>query len=405
MRLAAATLAVFVLTATQAAAKQPLAPRTVFGITWNLRDTSFVELNALTLKPVSRSVPLGIDGAYLGRSPGRGMRAAIATGRSGDRVVFVDLARMKREGSVDLPCRIGGPVVWDDASRLLFACGGAASSILVVNPVTQKLRARKVLPGSLISVRSAGGMLAALLAPLSGIGPARLAVADDLGNVHVVALPGIRAGTEVLDPQTSRFRTESPALALDPSGRRAVVIPSAGPLVEVDLARLDVRSHALGVLTPAVARKEVEGTTRQAVWTWWDTIAVGGADAAFGRPEFWRPVGVTLIDAKTWTSTSLDTAAPSISSNGMSVFSWGATWDGDTRRSIGIGLTAYDGDGKKLFHLFGDEPVSLAAIAGSYAYVSPDLVHFRIVDTQAGEVLHTVRTARPTSLAPVREGF
>lgn len=62
----------------QAAAKEPLAPKTVFGIAWNNRQTSVAELDALTLQPVSKAAQLGKAGWYLGRSPGGGMRAASA---------------------------------------------------------------------------------------------------------------------------------------------------------------------------------------------------------------------------------------------------------------------------------------------------------------------------------------
>ena len=58
-QVATIVVALAVLAAPQASAKEPLTPKTVFGLSWNNRQTSFAELDALTLRPVSKSVPLG----------------------------------------------------------------------------------------------------------------------------------------------------------------------------------------------------------------------------------------------------------------------------------------------------------------------------------------------------------
>ena len=95
-----------------------------------------------------------------------------------------------------------------------------------------------------------------------------------------------------------------------------------------------------------------------------------------------------------------------MSTNGYSLVGWGSTWDGVTQHFVGTGLTGYDGNGAERFHLFAEEPVSLAAVAGTYAYVaSGDLTRFQIVDTESGKIVSTVRTSRPTTLAPARAGF
>ena len=83
-------VAAAVLAVPQAAAKEPLAPKTVFGVSWSNRQTSFAELDALTLQPVSKAVLLGKAGSYLGRSPGDGLRAAFAVGENADSIRFVD---------------------------------------------------------------------------------------------------------------------------------------------------------------------------------------------------------------------------------------------------------------------------------------------------------------------------
>ena len=398
-------LAAVLLTTAEAAAKGPMAPRTVFGIVWQKRQTSVAELNALTLRPVSKTAALGVAGRYLGRSPGGGGRAAFAVGESGSRIVFVDVEKMKREGALSLPCGVTGAITWETADRLVVACGGPASSVLVVDPVTRRLRSRTAIRGTLIDVQAVNGVLVGLLAPLDGIGQARLVVARGSGRVRTIALPGIRAGSVLIDQETYRIRIEHPALALEPDGHRAVVIPAVGAVVEVDLARLDTVAHALAARTLARANKEVEGASRHAVWTWSETIAMSGTDGVPGQAHTTAPAGVTLIDAEKWTSRDLG-AGTNVASNGMSLLGWSLMWDAARQRTLGNGLTGYAADGAERFHLFGDEAITTVTLAGTYAYVaSADARRFRIVDTESGKIIGDVRTTRPTTLAPMRSRF
>jgi hypothetical protein len=187
MKLAAAIVAAFLLAATPAAAKVPQAPRAVFGVIWHDRATSVAQLDALTLQPRTRAVPLGIAASYRGRSPGRGMRAAFAIGENGTAIRFVDLEHMRQEARVDLGCP-GGPILWEDASRLVTMCVDAAASVVVIDPVRKKVVSRKRLRGTLLGADATSGALVGLLAPLDGIGPVRLVVANGAGVTRIVAL-------------------------------------------------------------------------------------------------------------------------------------------------------------------------------------------------------------------------
>jgi hypothetical protein len=403
-------IAAMLLTATHAAAKGPTAPKTVFGIVWQGgRDTSLAELNALTLRPVSKKVQLGDAAYYLGRSPGKGMRAAFAVGEQGTAIRFVDLRAMKPERRVDIGCSIAGAVLWETADRLVTTCGGPAASVVVVDPVRMRVVKRTALEGALEEPFAANGRLVALLAPLEGIGPARLAVVDGAGRARTVSLPEIRAGTQQLDQETSRFRIEIPGIALDPNGARAAIVPARGAVTVVDLTTLGVTSHALNGRTLAAARKEVEGTTRSAVWTMNDTIAVSGTDwIADGQAHHGLAAGLTLIDTNTWQSRRLDDRAADVSYTGPGgmVLAYGVLWNAATQTETGCGLTGYDADGTRRFHMLGEEPVWIAALAGTYAYVgSEDLRTHRIVDTTTGKLLTTVRTAKPTTIAPTQTSF
>jgi hypothetical protein len=400
-------LAAVLLTAAHAAAKGPTAPKTVFGIVWQGRDTSLAELDALTLRPVSKAARLGASAQYLGRSPGRGMRAAFAVGEQGTAIQFVDLRAMKPERVVYLGCGVNGAALWETADRLVTTCGGAAASVLVVDPVRKRVVKRIALKGSLEQTVVANGRLVGLLAPLDGIGAARLVVVDGAARARTVALAGIRAGTEQPDQASSRFRIEFPGIALDPLGARAAIVPSRGPVAIVDLTTLGVSSHAVNGRTLAAARKDVEGTTRTAVWTTAGTIAVTGTDwLADGQPDHGVAAGLTLIDAERWESRKLDDRAADIAYTGGTLVAYGVLWNSATQTEIGCGLTGYDVNGTQRFHAFGEEPIWIAALAGTYAYLgSEDLRTHRIVDTATGKLLAVVRTAKPTTIAPTQALF
>ena len=408
-KLGFAVLAAVLLTAAHAAAKGPTAPRTVFGIVWQGRETSLAELNALTLRPVSKAAKLGTSAQYLGRSPGKGMRAAFAIGEEGMAIRFVDLRKMKPERRVDLACGVRGAALWEMADRLVTTCGGPAASVLVVDPVRQRIVKRIALKGSLEQTLVSNGRLVGLLAPLDGIGPARLVVVDGSGRARTVSLQDIRAGTQQIDPASSRFRIEIPGLALDPNGARAVVVPPQGSLAVVDLVTLGISSHAVNTRTLAAVRKELEGSARTAVWTIAGTIAVSGTDwIADGQADHGVAAGLTLIDTETWHSRRLDERAADVSYTGPEgvLLAHGVLWSSATQRETGCGLTAYDATGTRRFHAFGEEPIWIQALAGTYAYIaSEDLRQYRIVDTTSGKVLRTVRLAKPTTIAPTRTSF
>jgi hypothetical protein len=402
MRLFALIVAALVLATAQAAAKEPLAPKIVFGVVWNQRNTSFAKLDARTLKPVSKVVPLGVAASYLGRSPGRGGRAAFAVGEEETAIAFVDLAKMKREGRVALPCGIRGPIVWQSARRLVATCASSASSVLVVDPVARKVVARRPLSGEIVTSARGAGRLVALTAPLGSIGDARLVVVDGAGRARTVALPGVRAGTEVLDQNNSRFREEIPAIAVDSGTIHAAVVPASGPVTVVDLQTLAIAKHTLAARSLSAAAKNVEGTVRTALWTGGGMIAVAGTNANGDAPDHWTPAGLTLIDSRTWTTKLVDPRAVSVAAFdfGTGILSSATVWDGQAHRSVGDGLRAYGGDGSLRFHLFAGEPVDGFAIVGSYVYVpSSDFRRYRIVDTRSGRVVASPRSSRAVTIA------
>ena len=247
--------------------------------------------------------------------------------------------------------------------------------------------------GNAVSVARGGDVLAAVLAPQSGIGPARLGVIDAGGRFHSADLPGISAGMAAGDAEGT-VRTERPALALSPDGSRAVVVSSAGTVAEVDLATMHATEHLLAARTLA---KSMEGAVRTAAWVG-DTVAVAGVDLAQERAT---PAGLTLVDATKWAARRVDRAVVDVAAAGDSFVGYGSTASyeelelgGDAGLAAqGDGVAAYTAAGAMRFHVFAGTPVSYLQVVGPYAYTSYlSSTHssmWSVVDITTGRVLTT----------------
>src|SRR5207253_3469117 len=115
-----------------------------------------------------------------------------------------------------------------------------------------------------------------------------------------------------------------PALAVDPSGKRAAVVGSGGLVAEVDLDTLAVAYHPQAARSPARAGKAFEGWHRDALWLPNGTLAVTGMDYQWtvknGAEEMsGTPAGVTLVDTRQWTSRVVDDGASSLARAGDGV--------------------------------------------------------------------------------------
>jgi hypothetical protein len=374
-RIATVLLTAAVLVVPQAAAK-PGPPSQLLGFVGQNRARAVAKLDALTLLPVSKAVPTGsAQTTYVARSPGRGTRAAFASFPS---LRFLDLKKMRWEYRLGYP-GVPADSVWTQANRLVTLA--ATATVVVVDPVKRRLRTIRGLGGSLGAHATTRDRIVAILAPLDGIGPARLAVIDELGRVRIVPLPQIRAGSETLD-NGSTFRYEWPALAVEDGGARAVVVSAAGTIVDVGLDTLASAVHATRAL--ASVRKNATGSSRSARWIGSDTIAVSGYDTVFdGREEHSTPAGLTLIDTRDWSSRRIDSNSVELAFNGAVLL------------AFGNGLAGYDWNGALRFTLFDGAHPLPACIAGSYAYFGSGR-HYTIVDTWTGSVVRTVDTGVPT---------
>jgi hypothetical protein len=389
-RIATIIVATAVLAVPQAAAKEgPLVPAKLLGFIGQGRALSVVKLDASTLKPISKSVPTGSSqSVYVARSPGRGRRVVFSTNSAALR--FLDLDTMRWDGRVAYPGRPAA-ALWNYANRLVTVIGG---EVVVVDAVKQRTRTVRTIDGFIWEATTTRDRIVAVVAPIDGIGPAKLAVVDDLGRVRVAPVPQILVGNETLN-NASLFRFESPALAVDPLGRDAVVISANGTVVEVRLDTLAATVNASR--TPAMVRKNASGSSRTALWLNSTTIALTGLDASFDSSvQRSTPAGLTLIDTRDWSRRTLDSQTSALAlppyGNGCLICSGVLLAYGED------GIAGYDFDGRQRYRVLQGASTRPAFVAGSYAYLGSG-THYTIVDTFTGSVVHTVDTKTPTSFA------
>jgi hypothetical protein len=390
-RIATALVAAAVLAAPNAAAKEgPLVPSRVLGLVAHGKTLSVVKLDASTLRPISPAAATGsTEASFVARSPGRGRRAAFDTNSASLR--FLNLDTMRWDGRILYP---GKPKasLWNYASRLVTLT--ATAEVIVVDPTKGRLRSVRRVAGSLTgAVTTAGDRIIAVIAPLDGIGAARLAVIDDTGHVRITALPQISAGNASIG-NASSFRFELPALAVDQRGREAAVFSSDGTIVDVQLDTLATTVHSSRA--PAVVRKNANGSSRTALWVDADTIALTGYDSSFdGTHEQLTPAGLTLIDPRDWSRRVLDADTTALAVPPS------ATWCGLCGVLLaygGNGVAGYGADGSQRFRLFEGTRARPMFVAGSYAYFGYSR-HYTIVNTWTGSIVRTLDTNEPTFIA------
>ncbi len=383
-------VAAAVLAVPQAAAK-PGVPSQLLAFVGSGRDVSVVKVDALTLKPVSRTAPLGVSNpSFVARLVGR---VAITDGAASLR--FIDLKRMRWEFRVAYP---GPPeaAVWSYADKLVTLNASATAEVIVVDPTRRRLEKVRSLPGSLVAWAVAGDRIVALLGPLDGIGASKLAVIDDRGAARTVPLPQIRSGAVTAnDDSTHTFLT--PGLAVDK--KRAVVVAPDGAVAEVRLDTLAVTAYASRAL--AAARKAANGSMRTARFVDENIVAVTGEDWSWdGTVQRVAPTGLTLVDTRDWSARKIDSTTRGVAPSG---FGPGCIVCGGPLVAFGSdGLAGYDADGTLQFRLFAGTQVGLPLLASSYAYLpgANPATHFTVVDTWSGKIVKTVDTAKPTLLVP-----
>ena len=358
-------------------------------------DPHLAWLDALTLRERGPAVDVRepTPSAWA-RSPG-GARLAVG---EGGRLTFVDPRRMRRLATLDLGAKgsVAG-LAWPSPRRVIAALSGLEVEIVVVDPAAGRVVRRRELPGTVTrSVRSPDGLVL-LLSPRDRIGPARLAVATP-ESVRTASL-SVKAGA---DPPSLL----EPGVAVAPDGRRALVTAGGAVVHEVDLGtlrsaerRLSERVSLLGRLRDwleptASAKGPLDGPVRSATWTAGGGIVVSGWDYLMTgeRTMVSEAAGVRLIDVGTWSVRTLAENASAAVVAGDTILAFGGTNGPGGPR--GIGLRAFDREGRERFHVFGDRHVGAVSAVGRYAYVFEQAeaeMQVEIVDLHRGRVLPTVR--------------
>jgi hypothetical protein len=332
-------------------------------------------------------------------------------------VHLVKVAGMRVAGSLTWRFDGGsvGAIGWLGPTRIVGIQEAFAERqrVIAFDLATKRIVARRALGGKVIQLGRTARELVLLVAPAESIGTARLAVVDAKGRVRFVPLPEVSVGSKLLGTGSDhRVEMRTPGLTVDPLAGRAFVI-TEGLAAEVDLRTLAVSYHSLeeprsllsrfwNWLEPAADAKQVSGYHRQARWLGNDLIGVSGSDTEQGR---FRPVGLQLVDTRTWSVRTIDDGATGFDVAGDSLLATGWSVDEATKRTVGIGLAAYGMDGEKRFHLLAGQHAWVALVHDGRAYVGIGAEPLRIVDLSTGLVVGTREQPLPALLLGTGSGW
>jgi hypothetical protein len=300
-------------------------------------------------------------------------------------VLFVDARQLRARGRVKL-----ADTGWVVATawlggKLRAVVTTTGVTIVTVDPARRKVVASRRMDYPLLHVAYGRNSLVLLLGAREKIGPARLVAVRPSGAVDEVVLRRLRAGFERVTDGASRaeFRRNEPALALDPAGNRAFVVPASGEVAQVDLARLRVSYHGLSQrisllgrlarwLEPGAQAKSIEGPARHARWLGSGLIAVSGADHSVdGERLLFSPAGVRIVDTRDWSVRQLAPGADGFRLAGEVLLLFSATWSSELTMPPPIGVAAYGLDGRKRFHLYEGTRAWVVHADERRAYIDP----------------------------------
>ena len=385
-----AFVAVASAVATAGAAGAP-SPKAVVGLDWAFKGGRLVRVDPITLARADKTaVPLDGHQGNFRFSPDRSRIALGRDGRASVRVV--DVRRMRHVGDVDLGRGSVELTRWPSARRLVvvLAVGGDVQ-VATVDPVALRRLETRTVPGLTIRTHAdAGADVVLLLGPSNDIGPARLAVVGP-GGVRLVTLDRIRAGLRRSGQSTPPvYDVRTPGLAVDAAGRRAYVIGQDEPVAIVDLATLAVEYRALA---PArhVTRNS-NGPYRRAVWVGAGRIALAGFDetaapGANGKLDNEaKPVGLRILDTRTWTGPVVDDrAATVVTADGLLFSLIGSPFQPSAFR-------AYEPGGRRRFSLENERPISVMRTTRGLVYLWCQGQRIVVVDASTGRILNRTRT-------------
>jgi hypothetical protein len=370
-------------------------------------DREIVRVAPVSLRPLpGRGVRLTQPLGAWARSPD-GRRLAAVSDRASE-LHLIEVDGMRTVVHVATGTR-GSPiaVLWPRRDRVWIVVTALGTTTVVTVDVTaQRVLARRRLAGALVRVAASPDGAVLLLAPSSVIGPSRLATVDAAGAVAQIPIDGLSAGLMPTRVGPSVERVRTPALAVDPEGRRAYLVSSRPYVVEVDLRRHRASGHRLvperslldrlrELLEPTAEAAVEVGPVRDAAWLGAGRIALSGYDGDAllrsdgGVEDDHRPAGLHVIDTRDWSIRTLDERASTF-----------VAADGLLLTGGPDGLVAYDPEGDERFRLLDGRQVEIVASAGSLAYVrTPPEPALHVVDLEAERVIGTSEPGRVRLLA------
>jgi hypothetical protein len=391
-------------------------------------DNMAIELARLdprTLRPLPGG-RLKLEGTWpmMAVAPDRSM--AVLGSEVGDLTV-VDLVHLRQLGTVRTGVPGGAAFGWSwvGPSRLLLigTFHETATEVLAVDVSARRVVRQQHFAGVVQGYARLPHGLALLVTPANEIGRARLVVSDANAGLRTVALAGINAGFRQLDDTDGsgpRMEQAVPGIAADPAGRRVYVVQGGGPVVEVELASLEVTQHRLGRSAsplqrlarwwaPPAEAKIISGPSRSALWLGEGQLAVTGYDGSAKGHHMEIPSGLELVDTANWTVRQVDRHSSSAMLAAGRLLAFGTAFGtGQDDGNQGYGLTLYGPGDRRPVHRFGAKQVSWIQVNGGLAYIQlmdanvSDVEGYAVVDLRSGRVLHTGTGYVPELLVPDR---
>jgi hypothetical protein len=331
----------------------------LYALRYGARGNVLAAYELGTLRPSGATIQLG--------------RFGHAWSVSADRTRLVTAAGVRRPGEatairfVNLPQRVAGrrlildgerrrvtATAWVSGRVLVVVAGGGATTVYSVDPKRSAVVGSVQIPGVLVSGERTAARLVLLLAPVDRIGPARVVVVDRALQVHTVMLERITAGTVVTGQGPERqVRIQRPGLTVSPSGLQLYLVGGGEPAAAVELRTLAVRYAPLR--RPAAVQKSAAGSVRTAVALPDGRIVVSGSDHGSNRP-----VGVSLLDPRDWSTRMLASTATWVRVAGGRIF---------TRGTNGVGLRLLEPSGRSV-ELFSTGSPARVSVVGARALVT-----------------------------------
>jgi hypothetical protein len=344
----------------------------VLAVSWSGPNAWVRLLDAETLAPRGRPLPLSRTSAGPHALSPDGRRLALHTAKHGVRILALPSMRVLRTVR---PGILTTALRWQSRRRLLVIEHGGA---LLLDPTDGRIVARRTWEDEHVDWRPWQGGVVLLASRGHGIGPAKLLVVDGRLQTRTVDLERILAGTDGGENNQGPFRSFRPGLALDPLGRRAFV--AGGSVVAtIDLRTLAVRYHA-----PARTPQKVsDGPVREAAWLGGGVLAVSGADyEAAGETQRMTPYGLRLLDVESGRATLVDEQATSVRAAGGLALATSVMWT--ERPPTGRGLRAYDPAGRLVWHRYGGARMAGVLVVGARLYAPVGRSAWEVLDAATG---------------------